>query len=284
MRSDTKLESMPRNSVAMNLRNLCFVILALGLLPVLAGAQTTPAPDQRRFLELVNHEREAAGLQKFQWDPLLAESALAHARLLVKHGELSHQFPGEADLTRRVAATGLRFNAAAENVAFAPTVERAHEGLMKSPHHRENIMNPDYNAIGIALLPANGELYVAQNFAHALPVYSESQFRDEVIATFNRLRKSERLGPLEVQLDKRLHDAACSGEPNPEMLIRRLQGASDLIAFTASTPDKLSDNMRQSARERGLQRMNIGVCFKPGREGGFASFWVVAAFFRETGE
>ncbi|MBZ5524160.1 MAG: CAP domain-containing protein [Acidobacteriia bacterium] len=268
----------------MKLRDLCLAILFLGLLPAIAGAQATPTPDQRRFFDLVNREREAAGLPKFLWDSHLTESALAHAQLLVRNNELSHQFPGEADLTVRVAATGLRFSAAAENVAFAPTVETAHAGLMKSPHHRENILNPDYNAIGIIFLPANGELYVAQNFAHVLPSYTEPQFRDEVVAVFNRLRKTARLGPLEVDSDKRLHDAACSGEPNPELLIQRLQGVSDLLAFTASSPEKLPDSMRRSANDGRLQRMNIGVCFKPGHEHGFAAFWVVAAFYRAVGE
>ncbi|HWZ42463.1 MAG TPA: CAP domain-containing protein [Candidatus Saccharimonadales bacterium] len=265
-------------------RALLLAVLLLGLLPAMAAAQAALAPDQRKFLDLVNREREAAGLQKFLWDPHLAESARAHALLLVKHEELSHQFPGEPELTSRVAATGLRFNAAAENVAFAPTVESSHAGLMKSPHHRENILNPDYNSIGIAIVPGGGELYVAQNFAHALPVYTEAQFRDGVVATFNRLRKAERLDQLEIENDKRLHDAACSGEPNPEVLIRKLQGVSDLVAFTVSSPDKLPDGMKRSARDRKLKRMIIGVCFKPGHEHGFASFWVVAAFYPGVGD
>jgi uncharacterized protein YkwD len=251
----------------------------IGLWPAIAAAQATPSPDQRRFLELVNREREAAGLPKFQWEPHLAESALAHARLLVKNEELSHQFPGEADLTTRVGVTGLRFNAAAENVAYAPTIESAHDGLMKSPHHRENLMNPDYNAIGIIILPGSGELYVAQNFARVLPVYSEMQFRDEVVAAFNRLRKTQRMSGLEAQNDAALRAAACSGEPNPQIIIRRLPGVTDLVAFTASSPDRLPASLKKTAGDPKLQRMSIGVCFRPGKDHGFASFWVVAAFY-----
>jgi uncharacterized protein YkwD len=263
----------------MKLIYLHLALLMIGLWPAIAAAQATPNSDQKKFLELVNREREAMGLPKFQWEPHLAESALAHARLLARNEELSHQFPGEADLTTRVAVTGLRFNAAAENVAYAPTIETAHSGLMKSPHHRENILNPDYNAIGIIILPGSGELYVAQNFAHVLPVYSESQFRDEVIAAFNRLRKAQRMRSLEAQSDTGLRAAACSGEPNPEVIIRRLPGATDLVAFTASSPEKLPVSLKKTAGDPKLQRMSIGVCFKPRKEHGFASFWVVAAFY-----
>ena len=129
------------------------------------------------------------------------------------------------------------------------------------------------------LLASGGEFYVAQNFAHVLPVYSESQFRDEVVAAFIRLRKAQRMGVLEVQSDTGLRAAACSGEPNPEIIIRRLPGVTDLVAFTASSPEKLPASMKKTAGDPKLQRMSIGVCFKPGKDHGFASFWVVAAFY-----
>src|SRR2546425_12274290 len=106
-------------------RKILPIIIFLLLLQM-SSAQSGPAPEQSKLLQLVNHERETRGLPKFQWDDHLAQSAAAHAKLVVQREELSHQFPGEAPLGERIGATGLRFNAAGENLAYAPTVEEVH--------------------------------------------------------------------------------------------------------------------------------------------------------------
>src|SRR5690348_6895945 len=102
-------------------RSIFLVFIAL-LLPLAVLAQIDPLPLQNKLLDLVNHERETRDLPKFQWDDHLAQSATVHAQLVVQREELSHQFPGESPLGERIGATGLRFNAAGENLAYAPTV------------------------------------------------------------------------------------------------------------------------------------------------------------------
>ncbi len=257
------------------------ILMCAGLLPAVVVAQADPSPDQRKMLDLLNRERRADGLPALQWDQHLAQSAHTHARLMVAQNDLSHQLPGEAELSNRVGVTGLRFTATAENLALAPTVESAHDGLMKSRHHRENIMNGEYNSVGIAIVPGGGELYFVQNFARVVPVYSEAQFRDAVVSAVNKKRRADRLRSLEIQEDGRLHKAACSGSPNPDVLIHQLTGVTGLVAFTASSPDDLPPSMKQNVGDRTLQRLDIGVCFKPRQQNGFASFWVVAAFYGE---
>lgn len=255
------------------------ILICSCVVPALAAAQANPSPDQRKMLDLLNRERHAEGLQALQWDQHLAQSAHTHALLMVAQNDLSHQLPGEADLSIRVGITGLRFTATAENLALAPTVDSAHDGLMKSKHHRENIMNGEYNSVGIAIVPGGGELYFVQNFARVVPSYSEAQFRDAVVSAVNKARRAERLRSLEIQEDGRLHKAACSGSPDPGALIHQLTGVTELLAFTTSTPDALPPDMRHKIEDRDIQRLDLGVCFKPRQQNGFASFWVVAAFY-----
>jgi uncharacterized protein YkwD len=235
--------------------------------------------DELKLFNLINQEREKAGLLKFQWNADLAKSARAHAQLLAERQHLSHQFTGEPVLSDRVGATGLRFDAAAENVASGAEVEDTHVALMNSPGHRANILNAKFNAAGLAVVPHGARVYVAQNFAHVLPVYSETQFRREVVAAVNKLRQGKGIGAILVRADTALRDAACAENPNLRRLIRTLPGATDLAVFTSSVPDRLPENLDKAVSDATLRRMNIGVCFRPGPEHGYASFSVVAAFY-----
>jgi uncharacterized protein YkwD len=249
---------------------------------VLMGAAQAPSvpalsPEQQIF-KLINMERENAGVQTLHWDGKVAQAALAHAKQLADHAALAHRFAGEPELDQRVGATGARFNAVAENVAVANTAEEAHLALMNSPGHRANIMNPDYNAGGVAVVQRNKSLYVTEDFARVVPTYSEQQFRDELVAAFNRLRKAHRSGPIDSHSDARLDQEACSGKLDPGSVLQGLSGATRATVFTATQPGDLPPPMDQAAADLNLRRMSIGVCFRQDTNG-FAKFWVVAAFF-----
>jgi uncharacterized protein YkwD len=47
---------------------------------------------------------------------------------------------------------GISYKYAGENIAGAPTVEKAHSSLMNSPGHRRNILNPNYTHVGIGII------------------------------------------------------------------------------------------------------------------------------------
>lgn len=258
------------------------IAIAVQALALLGAAQApavpAPSPEQQLF-KLLNIERENGGAEKLSWDPKLAQAALAHSRKLADHAALSHRFSGEAELDQRVGATGSRFNAVAENVASASTVEEAHLALMNSPGHRANIMDPKYNAVGIAIVERDKTLYVTQDFARVLPDYSSQEFRAGIVAAFNRLRQAHRSGPIDSHPDPRLDQEACSGKVDPGEILQGLTGATRAAVFTATQPDDLPPPMDRAAADINLRRMNIGVCFRPDTKDGFSKFWVIAAFF-----
>lgn len=258
---------------------LNIVALVLILCTAAASAQS---PMEKQLFDLVNRERARAGRSTLEWNDDLARAALKHSQLLAAHQELSHQFPGEALLQERVGATGARFNSVAENVAEAPDVSTAHNGLMHSPGHRENILNPDYNAIGISIVQRGQELYITQDFAHVLANYTEKQFQDALITSFNKARRASHLQPLDVVSDARLRKAACAHDTDTDKMIKGLSGVARLLVFTMSGPGPLPDDMRKAAVDRTIQKMSIGVCLQTGGSNGFSKFWVVAAFYRAT--
>ena len=258
--------------------NRALIMIAIVAVAWICPAQPPrPSSSEQQLFHLLNGERQRAGVEKLQWNAKLAEAAQAHAEQLARHGELSHSFPGEPLLEQRVGSTGERFDAVAENVAMAETEEDAHAGLMNSPGHRANILGGKYNAVGIGVVRTKNRVWVTQDFARVLPEYSPQQFREGVIAAFNRLRQAHRFSRVISQPDSRLDGQACEAKLDPARALEPISGASSATVFTATRPFDLPPTMEKAAADPALRRMNIGVCYHPGSDR-FAKFWVVATF------
>src|SRR4051812_26808736 len=183
----------------MSLRKSMKVVsaLLLGLLLVTAAqAQQYEPAAETWMVGAVNSERAKAGLPALEVDPRLTQIARNHSVRMSQEGELSHQFNGEPVVRDRVSSTGLRFNFSGENVAFDSSVESAHSSLMLSPKHHENIMKPEYNAIGIGVVRKGTRYYVTQDFARRLPDVSVTDAEQEIANGFAKIRRSAGAKPL----------------------------------------------------------------------------------------
>jgi uncharacterized protein YkwD len=117
------------------------------------------------MLRLVNRERTSRGLNALSPNPTARRVARTHSRDMFARGYFSHVNPDGADPFDRMSAGGVKYRAAGENLALAPTIEMAHRGLMNSPGHRANILSTDFNTVGMGVI--NGGRYglmVTQNF------------------------------------------------------------------------------------------------------------------------
>jgi uncharacterized protein YkwD len=114
------------------------------------------------MLELVNAERRARGLQPLELDAELVAVARLHAIDMYSEGYFSHTSPTTGSPFDRLDARGITYNLAGENLAYAPDVETAHQGLMDSPGHRENILEPGFGRVGIGVVESRlrGTMYV----------------------------------------------------------------------------------------------------------------------------
>lgn len=104
------------------------------------------------MLALVNAERLKAGGRALVADPETVDVARAHGRDMFARGYFSHETPEGASPFDRLRTAGIRYRTAGENLALSPTLQSAHEGLMKSPGHRENILNPAFGRLGIGIV------------------------------------------------------------------------------------------------------------------------------------
>jgi len=145
--------------------------------PISAGQRTNASAGsatiaEQYLLSAANQERAARGLPQLHRDPELARAAAAHAREMAAHGAISHQFPGEPELTDRGARAGVAFSAISENVAIAPNAVQIHDLWMNSEHHRENLLDPAIDAAGISVIARNGEFYAVEDFAKTVRAVS----------------------------------------------------------------------------------------------------------------
>lgn len=123
-------------------------------------------PDlEAEMLKLVNQERVKRGLNALKADPEMQTVARAHSADMFARGYFSHYTPENKDPFDRMKDKHVKFITAGENLSLARTLVMAHEGLMNSPGHRANILQPAFGRVGIGIL--DGGIYgimVTQNF------------------------------------------------------------------------------------------------------------------------
>jgi len=128
-----------------------------------------------QLVQLANQDRAALGLRPLLWDPALAAAARQHCQRMVAEGQISHRYGGEPDLTERAGQAGAHFRLIEENVAFGPTPPAIHDGWMHSPGHRANLLNPEVDRVGIAVVAGRDALYAVADYARDEPVLSLAQ-------------------------------------------------------------------------------------------------------------
>ena len=123
-------------------------------------------PDmEKEMLQLINQEREKYGLKSLISDPELTIVAREHSADMFKRGYFSHITPDGINPFERMHLANINYLVAGENLALSQTLSLAHYGLMKSPGHRANILNPKYRRIGIGILDSDSHgLMISQEF------------------------------------------------------------------------------------------------------------------------
>jgi uncharacterized protein YkwD len=121
--------------------------------------------DARQVFDLTNQDRLLHGLSRLRWSETLAVAASAHAQRMSQELELSHKYPGEADLAVRAAHAGVHFSAVAENIGIGPSPTALEVGWMNSPGHRANILDAKMDSVGVAIVRLGESLYAVVDFA-----------------------------------------------------------------------------------------------------------------------
>jgi hypothetical protein len=124
--------------------------------------------DDDALARMVAAARSAAGLGVLARDGRLDAVARAHAQHMMAARELAHDV-GDGDPSDRLRQAGLDAHGLGENVAHAPTVPLAHRALWRSVSHRMNLLRPDFDRMGLAVVrDPSGDAWVVEVFAGGL--------------------------------------------------------------------------------------------------------------------
>ena len=158
--------------------------------PIEASAEI--ASLERRMAQLVNADRAKAGLPPFSFDERLADIARAHSLDMRDHGFFKHESPTHGLLEDRMMVAGYLALEMRENLAQAPTIDKAEENLMKSPGHHENLMATSVSHIGIGIVKGGGGdprvLTITQVFAKPTELDTPDQVESKVLAALATTR------------------------------------------------------------------------------------------------
>lgn len=118
-------------------------------------------------LRLANEEREKHGLLPLEWDDTLAELAKAHGEDMIARDFVAHDNPDGETPFDRMKAAGVSYLYAGENIAAgAASPALALEAWMASDEHRKNLLNPNFEHIGISVIRGGAYgIYWVQEFA-----------------------------------------------------------------------------------------------------------------------
>jgi uncharacterized protein YkwD len=119
-----------------------------------------------QVLKLVNQERAKGGLQALTMSDALVAPANKRAQEIKT--QFSHTRPNGSQWSTVLEEYGVSVRTAGENLAYGyNTPEAVVTGWMNSPGHRANIMNGNFNKIGIGVYKdSSGTVYCTQIFSN----------------------------------------------------------------------------------------------------------------------
>ncbi len=164
------------------------LLVATFLASSMVAAQAATSADEQRLVDLINAERSARGISPLVVVPDLMVGAEEQAARMADAGKIFHN-PDLGDITTDWYVLG-------ENVGMGGDIDSLHQAFMNSSGHRANILNPDFDGVGVGVVWKGGIPYVSEVFMDAIyplpgqytpPFWDDdsSVFENDIITLYN---------------------------------------------------------------------------------------------------
>lgn len=120
---------------------------------------------EKTMFKLINKERASRGIKPLVFDERLTKAAEDYGKEMFINGFFSHfSKVDNSSPAERLKRKQIDFFVTGENLAFAPDVQIAHNGLMNSQGHRENILSSQFNRVGVGVVDGGifGKIFVQE--------------------------------------------------------------------------------------------------------------------------
>jgi len=131
-----------------------------------ADVKVTGTSEQAEMLAYINAARKAANLNPVVLNRELSAGAALKSKDMGLNGYFAHTSPTYGKVAKMMDDLGIDYNLAAENIAKNYSVESAQKAFMESPGHRANILNPNFNEVGLGFYQVGKYLFVTQWFTN----------------------------------------------------------------------------------------------------------------------
>ncbi|KAA6462159.1 CAP domain-containing protein [Acidobacteria bacterium AB60] len=224
-----------------------------------------------QLFALANQARARAGAPPLVWDAALAAAAQKHCARMVAEGPISHRYGGEPELSERASMAGAHFSLIEENVALGSYPAEIHEGWMNSPGHRRNLLNPEVDRVGIAVIAGRGELYAVADYTKGVVVLSRAQVEEKVGALIHTSGLSLRSDPRDAR-------AACEMDRGiPGTLTGKQPGF--IMRWQSADLGTLPQQLVQRMGSREYHLASVGACTPQGDQTEFTQFRVAVLLY-----
>ncbi len=275
-------------------------LLVFALQPSAGSSAPAPAVSERGFVqgprlsalesrlfELTNGERRKFGLPPLRLSPELAAAARRHSSDMAGRNVLSHNSSTGGLLQDRLTEAGIYYAAAGENIANTsiPEAELINRSFLASPEHRKNILDPEYDTIGIgAVQSRRGSFFVTEDFIARLEVTDTQESTRKARQLIQEIRRQQSVSPLAWNkkagaLAREMAQARAAGRKMPAVPA----SLGEATVLTVMTP-RLAD-LEKQASEIGRPvywEAGLGLAFTRTREDPGGAYFVVLVLLPET--
>jgi uncharacterized protein YkwD len=251
----------------------------------------TPNAAEQTAFRLLNADRAHAGLPPLVWDEALANVARGHSVDMMTHDFFGHISPTTGSAQDRVRKAGVDAQLLLENVARAFTAGESERGLMSSPGHRANILNPDVThvGIGVAIEKDSHELLLTQLFSLP-PEQFGAHSIDDVRHQMDELRRTRKLTPLVHEpsfdaLAQAMATQLATGKMTSADVSKhigdtigkdaaRWKEVRSMVAVVGS-PSQVVPTAKDTLADSSITHVGVGIERGPRREGGHGLYVVI---------